>query len=144
MVVVSVVAVMVLARGRAVPPMPVAVGALAGVGVGAAVGLVNGGLITSLGLPPFIVTLATLEAIRGLVLYVSGGQIAPVATPFGEILIDPAKELLAPNLAEGSYTFSIPANTALIGNVIYLQAAVLPPVATRSFLTNALRVRVGF
>lgn len=78
------------------------------------------------------------------VLYVSAGQIAPVPTPFGEVLVDPGQQLLAPQLAEGTYTFAIPADTALIGNVLYLQAAVLPPVATRSFLTNALRVRVGF
>jgi ribose transport system permease protein len=59
--------------GRATPAMPAAVGVLVGVAVGAAVGLVNGNLITCLGLPPFIVTLATLEAVRGLVLYLSGG-----------------------------------------------------------------------
>lgn len=62
-----------LVGGRTFPPMPAVVGVLVGLAVGAVVGLLNGSLITSLGLPPFIVTLATLEAIRGLVLYISGG-----------------------------------------------------------------------
>jgi ribose transport system permease protein len=64
---------MVLVGGHASSPMPAVVGAGVGIAVGALVGVLNGGLITSLGLPPFIVTLATLEAIRGLVLYISGG-----------------------------------------------------------------------
>jgi ribose transport system permease protein len=64
---------LLLVGGHTLAPMPSAVGVLVGVAVGALVGCLNGGLITSLGLPPFIVTLATLEAIRGLVLYISGG-----------------------------------------------------------------------
>jgi ribose transport system permease protein len=59
--------------GRAFAPASPLVAALVGIGAGALVGLVNGGLVTSLGLPPFIVTLATLESVRGLVLLVSGG-----------------------------------------------------------------------
>jgi ribose/xylose/arabinose/galactoside ABC-type transport system permease subunit len=62
-----------LVAGRHTPPMPALVGIIVGVAAGAAVGFLNGSLITALGLPPFIVTLATLEAIRGLVLYITGG-----------------------------------------------------------------------
>jgi ribose transport system permease protein len=62
-----------LVAGRHSPPMPAVVGVLVGIAAGAAVGFLNGSLITALGLPPFIVTLATLEAIRGLVLYITGG-----------------------------------------------------------------------
>lgn len=79
------------------------------------------------------------------VLYFSAGQIAPRATPFGEVLVDPAQQFRVPSVAEGSYTYAIPADMTLIGTVIYLQAAVLPMAGTpRPFLTNALRVRVGF
>lgn len=77
-------------------------------------------------------------------LYFSAGEITPVPTPFGEVLIDPGLQLRPPSLAEGSYSYAIPPDTALIGNVIYLQAAVLPPATLRPFLTNALKVRVGF
>jgi ribose transport system permease protein len=62
-----------LLMGRTISPLPAWVGVLAGVAAGALVGLLNGALITSLGLPPFIVTLATLEAIRGLTLFITQG-----------------------------------------------------------------------
>jgi len=48
-----------------------AVGALAGIAAGAAVGLVNAVLVTRLRLQPFIVTLATLLAVRGLALHLA-------------------------------------------------------------------------
>jgi ribose transport system permease protein len=47
---------------------------LAGMGVGAAAGAVNGALVTLGGLPPFVATLAMLSSARGLALLVSGGQ----------------------------------------------------------------------
>ncbi len=59
--------------GRAFAPMPASLAFVVGVAVGALAGLLNGTLITTLGLPPFIVTLATLEIYRGLVLDISGG-----------------------------------------------------------------------
>jgi ribose transport system permease protein len=59
--------------GRSIPPAPGWAGVLAGIAAGALVGLLNGALITSLGLPPFIVTLATLEAVRGLTLFITQG-----------------------------------------------------------------------
>ena len=57
-------------------------GLLAGTAAGAAVGVLNGLLITKLKLPPFIVTLATLLAIRGLALTLAGTR-AAVAAPGG-------------------------------------------------------------
>src|SRR3954464_13364634 len=55
-------------------------GLLAGIAAGAAVGAVNGLLITRLRLQPFIVTLATLLAVRGLALTLAGTR-AAVAAP---------------------------------------------------------------
>jgi galactofuranose transport system permease protein len=55
-------------------------GLLAGMAAGAAVGVLNGFLITKLRLPPFIVTLATLLAIRGLALDLANTR-AAVAAP---------------------------------------------------------------
>jgi ribose transport system permease protein len=57
--------------GRTLSPLPVWAGVIVGVAVGALVGFINGTLITTLSLPPFIVTLGTLEAVRGAVLYIT-------------------------------------------------------------------------
>ena len=56
---------------KAGAPLPVAV--LAGILAGAAVGLVNGVLVTRLRVSSFIVTLGTLSAVRGLTLEVTSG-----------------------------------------------------------------------
>ena len=68
-------------------------GLLAGIAAGAAVGVLNGFLITRLKLPPFIVTLATLLAVRGLALNLAahpgGGRRAgrlPEARRAGHVL----------------------------------------------------------
>jgi ribose/xylose/arabinose/galactoside ABC-type transport system permease subunit len=47
------------------------VGAIAGLGAGALVGLVNGALTTRLAIPSFLVTLGTLSAARGLALMIT-------------------------------------------------------------------------
>jgi ribose transport system permease protein len=60
-----------LAAGHRAAPKPVLIGAVVGILVGAIVGWINGLLVTSVALPPFIVTLATLEAVRGAALYVT-------------------------------------------------------------------------
>jgi ribose transport system permease protein len=60
-----------MARGLAIP-----VAVLAGLGVGAIAGWLNGVLITKGQLPPFIVTLGTMSLLRGVVLIYSQG--APV------------------------------------------------------------------
>jgi len=57
----------------------VALGMFLGVLAGGAVGLVNGLLITKVGLPPFIATLATLSAVGGVALLMVNGQ--PVGAP---------------------------------------------------------------
>ncbi|WP_341987399.1 ABC transporter permease [Azorhizobium sp. AG788] len=46
----------------------------AGLAVGVAFGVVNGGLVAHLGIPPFVATLGTLGAAQGLALIVSDGQ----------------------------------------------------------------------
>ena len=53
---------------------------LAAVGVGGAVGLFNGGVIAFFGIQPFIVTLATLLAGRGLALVLADNAVAQLAT----------------------------------------------------------------
>jgi ribose/xylose/arabinose/galactoside ABC-type transport system permease subunit len=55
-------------------------GLLAGTAAGAAVGALNGLLITKLKLQPFIVTLATLLAIRGLALNLAGARASVAAS----------------------------------------------------------------
>jgi ribose transport system permease protein len=64
--------------GHALPAMPVVIGVLVGIAVGTFAGFINGTLITTLSLPPFIVTLATLVIYRGLVLdMVDGVPVSP-------------------------------------------------------------------
>jgi len=53
--------------------------ALVGIGVGALVGLVNGGIVARLGVAPFIVTLAMMTAARGAARLVTGG--VPIGFP---------------------------------------------------------------
>jgi inositol transport system permease protein len=54
--------------------VPLIVPVLAACGVGALVGLVNGSLIAKTRIPPFIATLGTFTAIRGLALLYTGGR----------------------------------------------------------------------
>ena len=49
---------------------------LAGIGVAAAIGLLNGGLITQLKMPPFIVTLSTMLAVSGVAYMLTRGESA--------------------------------------------------------------------
>jgi len=55
-------------------------GTLAGLGTGFACGLLNGGLITRLNLPPFIVTLGTMSAFRGISYVMNDGMMFDVPT----------------------------------------------------------------
>jgi len=63
---------------RAVYPslldLPVVVPVLAGLAVGAAAGLVNGSLIATTGIPPFIATLGVMVTARGLAKWYTHGQ----------------------------------------------------------------------
>lgn len=54
--------------------LPVAVAVLAGLLIGAAIGLLNGILISRVGLQPFVATLGTMAMFRGLAYTISGGQ----------------------------------------------------------------------
>ena len=78
------------------------------------------------------------------VLFYSAAAVTPYSTRYGEVLIDFNRLTLPPGLAEGTYTFAIPADNALVGRRIFMQAAVLPPASPRLLLTNALDVRVGY
>jgi ribose/xylose/arabinose/galactoside ABC-type transport system permease subunit len=62
-----------LLAGRTIPPQSLSIAIAVGILVGALVGTLNGLLITCASLPPFIVTLATLGAVRGLALYITDG-----------------------------------------------------------------------
>lgn len=55
-------------------------GTLAGLATGLACGLLNGGLITRLNLPPFIVTLGTMSAFRGISYVMNDGMMFDVPT----------------------------------------------------------------
>ncbi len=59
---------------RAHPAWPLIVGVLAALACGAALGLVNGLLVTLFRLPSIIVTLGTLSLYRGLLFILSGGK----------------------------------------------------------------------
>ncbi|MEQ1955872.1 ABC transporter permease [Mesorhizobium sp. CN2-181] len=59
---------------------------LSGLGTGAVVGLVNGGLFTGLNINPFIATLGTLSIARGLALLITGGIPIPFNADFANFL----------------------------------------------------------
>jgi len=67
--------------------LPVALGTIFGVGVGALCGLVNGALVGGIRLPPFIVTLGMMGALRGLALLLTGGRTITEGVPraFGRL-----------------------------------------------------------
>ena len=58
---------------RAHPDLPPLVFAAVGLVSGLGLGLVNGGLIAGLGIPPIVVTLGTLAIFRGMIVVVGGG-----------------------------------------------------------------------
>src|SRR5213592_4790218 len=60
-------------------PIPAAV--LVGIGVGAVAGLLNGALVGWLHIPPFVATLGTMGAFRGLALFVTNGVTVTEGVP---------------------------------------------------------------
>jgi ribose transport system permease protein/putative xylitol transport system permease protein len=93
-----------------------------GIGIGAFVGLVNGGLVTMLRVPSFLVTLGMLSILSGVSNQISQGQ---------SILFT---DQLLPNLVNGSVVLGIP-------NVIWfalIATAVLTLVAFRTKLGRYL------
>jgi len=72
----------VMTRDGSVVPTPglMALGTLVGVGMGLLAGLLNGSLITLLSLPPFIVTLGTMSAFRGISYAMNNGMMFDVPT----------------------------------------------------------------
>jgi ribose transport system permease protein len=65
--------------------------------IGAGLGMVNGGIVARARMQPFIVTLATMSAARGLARFLSGGAGVPLA--FGPGAGDPAFRLLGGRLS---------------------------------------------
>lgn len=79
----------VLIDGYPIRTFPVVIGVIA---LGAAIGLVNGLLVTKAGLPPFIVTLAMLYLVSGAALWVSStpaGQVTSALTDFAVLRFGP-------------------------------------------------------
>ena len=64
--------------------LPMLVAMAAGVGLGGVCGLVNGGLITGLGVVPFIITLGTLEVYRGVAKWLASSTIVYVEDPLAK------------------------------------------------------------
>jgi ribose/xylose/arabinose/galactoside ABC-type transport system permease subunit len=72
----------VMTRDGTVVPTPglMALGTLVGIGMGVLAGMLNGSLITLLNLPPFIVTLGTMSAFRGISYAMNNGMMFDVPT----------------------------------------------------------------
>jgi ribose/xylose/arabinose/galactoside ABC-type transport system permease subunit len=108
--------------GRRWHSMPWGVGMLAGIIVGTLAGFLNGCLITTLGLPPFIVTLATLAIFRGLVLDITGGT--PVSPDYTWSESATASMLALRNLQLGSF-LGLPPNAWIAFAVVLVGAPLL-------------------
>ncbi|HEX4766437.1 MAG TPA: ABC transporter permease [Lichenihabitans sp.] len=59
---------------KADPALPAIVFLVLGLVIGLGLGLVNGGLVAGLGIPPIVVTLGTLAIFRGMIVVVGGGN----------------------------------------------------------------------
>ncbi len=81
------------------PQMPVVVAMLAGVGVGLAIGAVNGALVTFGRVPSLVATLSTLYIVRGAdYAWVHGGQINATSLPDAFAAIATGTLIGVPNL----------------------------------------------
>mgnify|MGYP000861117117 CR=1 FL=1 len=73
---------LIMTKNGSIVPTPglMWLGTLAGIGTGLICGLLNGALITQLNLPPFIVTLGTMSAFRGISYVMNDGMMFDVPT----------------------------------------------------------------
>jgi ribose transport system permease protein len=85
-------ALLLMRHGAAVPTILAVT-----LGTGAGLGALNGGIIARARMQPFIVTLATMSAMRGLARFLSGGAGVPLA--FGPGAGDPAFQALGGRLS---------------------------------------------
>jgi len=75
-------------------------------------------------------------------LFVSEAPFGPVLRGVGEVLVDPSRLFVPALPGQGFYSLEVPEDASLAGLNLWVQGAVVHPGA--SFLTNALRVTVGF
>ena len=61
--------------------IPVLASSVFGIGCSVLVGLVNGILITTLNIPPFIITLGMANIVKGIILVMSEGYICSLSEP---------------------------------------------------------------
>lgn len=97
----------------AAPPymnLPLGLGLILILAVGALMGAVNGINVAYLGLPPFIATLAMMMAARGLALVISNKQTISIANPGYKGLV---QGNIIPSFTMGNTTIAIP-NSVLI------------------------------
>lgn len=110
--------------------LPMAAAMVMGVLVGGLCGLLNGGLITALGVVPFIITLGGLKVFRGLAKWISGSTqvyMPAAATPrwLGDLLAaepQPAWLIVAPGvwaLLVLSATVALALRYSVLGRSIY-------------------------
>ena len=98
-----------------VPHMPVLVAMLAGIGIGLAIGALNGALITFGRVPSLVATLSTLYIVRGAdYAWVHGGQINATSLPDSFALIATGSLFGVPNLV-------LIALVVLVGLAVYLK-----------------------
>lgn len=146
---------------------PIPLGILAGIAAGLACGLLNGLMITRLKIAPFIVTLGTLGAYRGLALVISKGlPVHEIPTAFsflgdGNLLGVPfslwvlaacavAMHFLLENTKLGRYSFAIGSNSSAafyagvpIKNVVTAVYAIAGLLSGLAGMVEASRLMTG-
>ena len=146
---------------------PIPLGILAGIAAGLACGLLNGIMITRLKIAPFIVTLGTLGAYRGLALVISKGlPVHEIPTAFsflgdGNLLGVPfslwvlaacavAMHFLLENTKLGRYSFAIGSNSSAafyagvpIKNVVTAVYAIAGLLSGLAGMVEASRLMTG-
>ena len=75
----------VVAANLAQRGLPVPVLLVAALGAGALLGAVNGSLVAGLGIPSIVATLATMGALRGLLVMATHGDTIPVPSPLSSL-----------------------------------------------------------